>query len=312
MNKKATEIIIIFASFIMLSPIVVSASPEVMTHIDDGQDVLDEALEMVNRSNIDILQISAIKNGKEVELKLKLVEGGFIQKSTIANFYFYMIYLKTSNDNYDAFYTGLDLSGLSPEDLSGLSPEELEEAGALSFGVQDSQQKYIDVISCTGEGENELSIKFNVYNSNEKLIALSADVYEQSATAEFFDSCELTSLYPAIKSNYDSKVNTPLTFEATLEGGIASDYNWLWVFDDINIILEGQNPSYTFKIPDTYTGKLYVYDGDGSYGEDTFHVNVTGTSSNPDPSPNNEPGFELILVVAAVAIALILFRKKKK
>ena len=306
MNKKTTKIFVILAIITMLTPIVIAAPDEEIKYTDEVQDVLNDENEQVNRPDIDISQISAIKNGREVELKLKLAEGGLIKKSTYVHNYMYVINLITSKDDYYAFYMGLDLSSLTPEEL-----EELQGAN-LSNGVLDSQGNAINVISCTGEGENELSIKFNLYNSYEKLIVLYASVTEITAEQEFTDYYEAEPLYPTIKSSYDTKVGNPLNFEATLENETDSNYNWLWVFDNSSLTLDGQNPSHTFNIADTYTGTLYVYDENGRLGFETFQVNVTGTSTNGNNNNNNQPGFELILVIAAVAIALLIFRKKKK
>jgi len=112
--------------------------------------------------------------------------------------------------------------------------------------------------------------------------------------------------------SYDIKTSQELKLSGTvISGEITNDHEWFWTFDDSSITLEGKNPSYTFKIPDTYTGTLYIYDGKGSWGKDTFQVNVTGTSTNGGNNNNNEPGFELIIVIAAVAITLMIFRKKK-
>ncbi|MCJ7572370.1 MAG: PKD domain-containing protein [Candidatus Thermoplasmatota archaeon] len=306
MNKKTTKIMVILTGLIILSITAVAADTETITYIDEKQDVLDNELEPANKPNIDILQISAIKNGKEVELKLKLNEGGLIQKSTFVHFYVYALDLVTSKDEYAAMYTGLNLSSLTPEQLEELGGQD------ISLWIMDGQGNNIDVISIAGEGENELSIKFNINNINEKLIALSANVYETVANQTFSDFYEITPLDPIIKSNYDIKTGTPLNFEATLENGTASDYNWLWVFDDSSITLEGQNPSYTFNTPQAYTGTLYVYDGKSSMGFDTFQVNVTGNSTNGGNNNNNQPGFELMLIIAAIAITLLIFRKKKK
>jgi hypothetical protein len=306
MNKKTTKIMVILTGLIILSITALAADTETITYIDEKQDVLDDELETANKPNIDILQLSAIKNGREAELKLKLVEGGLIQKSSYVHFYVYAISLITSNDEYVAIYTGLDLSSLSPEQLEELGGQD------ISIGIMDSQGEDIDVISCAGEGENELSIKFNIHDSNEKLIALSANVYETFANQTFSDYYEITPLDPIIKSSYDIKVGTPLNFEATLEEGIDSNYEWLWVIDNSSITFNEQNPTYTFRAPGTYTGTLYVYNDTGSLGVEDFRVNVTGTSTNSGGSDtNDQPGFELILVIAAVAIALLIFRKKK-
>jgi len=308
MGKKTLMSAMILVILVIASAAIVSA--ETMTHTDATGDVLDINSENVSRPNLDIEQISAVKNGNEVELKLKLVEGGTIQTSSLTYMYGYNIILITTHEMYNALYTGLDLSSLTPEDLEGVSNEELEMYEELACFVVNGEGEKVDIITYGGEGENELSIKFNLLNSNEQLISLSAESAEQSSTQEFYDEYTGEELTINVSSLYNATTGNPVIFEGNLEEGAASEYDWIWYFEETNTFLEGYNASNIFKIPDIYDGIVYVYDSDGNYGADFFSVNVTGKAINTNGN-NGSPGFEVIVLLASIAVALVLLRKRK-
>lgn len=305
----------IYASVTIALMLIISlatiVSAETITYTDDVGDVIDLNEETINRPNVDIEKVSAVKNGKQVELKLKLAEGGTIQQSSINSaVYMYSIYMRTSHYYYNAVYTGFDISSLSPEDLGmggDFTEEDLEDLGLLYCYVTYQGNEFIDDFSFDGEGENELSIKFNLLNSNEKIIALSAEIFEESAMSSQLASDEYTGeeLTINISSLYNATTGNPVYFEGNLEEEDASDYEWTWYFEETNTLLTGLNTSYTFKIPDIYDGVVYTSNEDGDYGVGYFSVNVTGDKIVDNGDDNGSPGFEVIIIFAAIAVVLI-------
>ena len=76
MIKKTSISIIVFLALMAASAI--TASAETVTHNDSTDDVVNSDFEEVSRPNLDIEKLTAVKDGKQVELKLKLAEGGTI------------------------------------------------------------------------------------------------------------------------------------------------------------------------------------------------------------------------------------------
>ena len=287
---------------LLISTSTVNAADEIIVETDDTNDVFYNLEENYSEPNIDIAEVSAIKTGDEVELRLKLAEGGTIQKSLLPMI-LYGISLQTSHHSYSAIYTGINLSELAEDG------EEYD-----SECIVQSEIENIDVNSCTGEGENVLSIKFNLYSSNERLISIYEVItFETSSEEEGYnDFLIVDDLYVVTEDQYEAVAGEPFTLEGSLEEGNPDDYEWLWVFDDSNIMLDGKSPTYTLNKPDLYTGTVYAYNESGALGYEYFSVNVSKPSSNGSSSSNNnQPGFELVIVIAAIAITLVIFKKKR-
>ena len=310
MIKKATTSIMILVLMIIASTVTVSA--ETITHTDDTNDVLDGNLENVSRQNIDIEKVTAVKDGRNVEVKLKVADGGTIQKSSLSYMYGYNIIVLTTHEMYTALYTGLDLSSLTDDEKEGATDDELALYESLACFIVTAEGDSVDVISYSGQGENELSIKFKLLDSNEEIIALSAETAEQTSTQDFYDEFTGEELLLDVQETYDSKTGELITFTGELDEGTASDYNWVWYLEETNTVLTGVNPSHTFKIPDIYEGVVYSYDSNGDYGVGYFSVNVTGKAINGGGG-NGSPGFEIIIFFAAIAIlvgAIIVAKRK--
>jgi len=305
---RKTAILFMFIAVLLITSNLVLAVDETITHKDKTNDVEDENLENVVRPDLDIEQITAIKSGREVELKLKLASGGTIQKSNLlSSLYIYGIVLTTTHQEYYATYIGIDVSSLDPEDLEDIDPGEI---GDLACSVTDLYDESIEVNSYTGEGENELSIKFNIYDSDERLIALSAGC--QDYYQGFYDDFQGKNILIQSDEFYNATAGDQLELSATLENEELepTDFTWLWFFEDSDIVLEGQTASHNFKIPGSYSGKLYVFDSDGNYGYNLFVASVKGEAINGGDD-NDEPGFEVLTLIVAIAIAIFIFRKRK-
>lgn len=299
MIKKVFIPILVLISLVISSSTVMAAD-ETIAHTDEVDDVFSDYEEGLSRPNIDIEQVTAIKTGSEVELKLKLADGGEIQKSLLPTI-LYWITLQTSHHIYSATYTGIDWSEL------GEGFEDYD-----SECIVESELGTIDINSFTGEGENVLSIKFDLYSSNEKLISISEVLTLESASEDnsFSDIYLVEDVLVLSDEQYDIKSGKTFELNGSLMEGDPDDYTWVWVFDDSTEILEGQNPIEKINKPGFHDGTVYAYDDDGNYGSAYFTVNVT-EEATPVPPDNKEPGFELIVVIAAIGIALIILRKKR-
>jgi len=308
MIKKAS--ISIIAILILVTASTITVSAETITHTDSTGDVVNSDDEIVEMKDIDIEKITAIKDGKQVELKLKLVEGGTIQEADLLSgsgsaFGFELV---TSHDKYAVLYVAFDFDSIPPQLLENLTEAEIAE---FSCRIMNDEGDLVDVISHDGFGKNEISIKFNLLNNKEEMIAISALSEMASNSGEgFYDEVMGEELSVDVQELYNATTGNPASFQGSLEEGDASDYNWVWFFEETNTVLTTANPSHTFKIPDVYDGTVYAFDDDGNYGEGFFSVNVTGKAINGGDD-NGSPGFEILILFAAIAVAMILLRKRK-
>jgi hypothetical protein len=309
MNKKTYIFLLSIISMLVVSTVNVSAYDGTLTITDETGDVekTDEAGNVTPNNiypDIDLKTLSFKQNGKQVDVTMKLADGGVFQEDLLT---FYVIVLITTSPNgeYDIFYSG------------GLAIE----AGSPLIVLSNADEEGIESIDdYTGKGTDTLQFSFDLMDKNERLLSVLimntkddyVDVYPQNIE-DIGDINEVTDIQINAGGTYNITTGKSLQLSgAVVSGEITNDHEWFWTFDDSSITLEGKNPTYTFNTPDNYTGTLYVYDGKGSWGLDNFEVIVTGASTNGGNNNNNQPGFELILVIAAVAITLLIFRKKKK
>ena len=73
-NQLAVSVLVLFV--LIISSVTALAADETIIHTDDINDVFSDNNENLSRADIDIAEVSAIKTGDEVELRLKLAEGG--------------------------------------------------------------------------------------------------------------------------------------------------------------------------------------------------------------------------------------------
>lgn len=124
---------------------------------------------------------------------------------------------------------------------------------------------------------------------------------------QFMDSAGLTSQYqdtiildttkPAANAGVDQTINEEA--EVTFDGSASQDENgiasYMWTFTDVTPqTLRGENPTYTFTTPGTYTVTLTVEDAAGNTATDTVTINVLldtdgdGTPDVTDPDDDND------------------------
>ncbi len=297
---------------LMLMTTTVSAE-NMFTITDETEDVLDVEANTVSYPDLDIKEISIDKTGNQVYLNLELVEDGKILDSGFI--VAYSIYLTTNKNMYEAMYSysEADLEELGLEG-NGVIVTAYENQASIEDGVE------VNVKSYSGIGTNKLTISFDLLNSYERCLSIDAVTMfmsDMAGTKTYIDELVAdNSDFPSIDAGgkYYGDAGEKITFEGSIDEGSASSYNWLWTIDGTSITKEGQTAQHTFVTPGTYTGTLYVYDGQGHYSDKSFTVQVNGTSSNggnTNGGSNNQPGFEILAMFAAIAIALIILKKKK-
>lgn len=163
MEEKVVRKVLIFCTILLLEgvcfPLSIHANQsQELSFTDFSNDVLDAKTgRMMSRPNIDIYIISATKVDVLAEVKLQLVPEGIIQNNTTT---YYEIYLTTDTNSYMAFYGGGEI------------------------GVIDKDDNELDVVAYSGEGENILSISFNLSNSDETLENLTSVSFQFSVDTE--------------------------------------------------------------------------------------------------------------------------------
>jgi hypothetical protein len=305
MRIKKIVISLMLLSALVASSFNVSAYNGTLIVNDGTSDVISDVDENISLPNVDIKELKCIQTGQMVEISLQLEDGGKFEDSSI-----FFIFLKTTSSSPDVYYQIIYAEVLIPESTTG-NPVTI---------------MYVDDVitedSFSGRGTNKITFEFKLKESSERIVSLSAistDIsYKYADAAPDNLEADEYGIVPNLDVDagdpYSTKTSESLSLTGTIDDGDASDYTWLWKIDESNIEFEGQNPSYTFKIPDIYTGILYVFDDEGNWGYDYFEINASSKSggSSGGGGTNEEPGFELVIVVAAIAIIAIALRRKRK
>ena len=290
MMKKIFIVGLIACSFFVVSISSVVAAPETHTITDTTGDVIDSSGTPVSGKNyLDIKEVSCTRDGKSVELKLVLVNGGKIQNSDII---FYAISLVTSENRYDIYYNN------------------------NSCSVSDLEQNEIGDANYSGGGTDTLKVSFNLSSIDEKYIFVYASTYEETEDESYADSVpsyeEIPIVYATMPS-IDLMVGKSLDFVADMEGGTPS-YTWKWDFGDGNTS-NIQNTTHVYAKAGTYKVVVLLTDKNGH--ADIYYENLDITaSSTPDGgdhnNTNNDNGNQgsssnsgLLLFVAIIAVIVI-------
>ena len=320
MNKKTYIILLLIISMLTVSTINVSAYDGTLIitdEINDVEKIDEEGTTTLNNAypDVDLKSVSFNQNGKELDITMKLTEGGEFGDLTSV----FMIDLFTTSNDVDSDYGEYQIIYSSITEL-------INQTGSPFIIAYGNYEEEIPVNEYTDDDTDTLEFSFDLIDKNQRLLGAMiitnkynpeegnyySDTYPQNIQGDEDIPSELYTIDIDAGGPYNAKTGQSISFSGVvLSGEITSGHEWFWTFDDSSITLNGQNPSYKFNAPETYTGTLYIYDGKSSWGLDTFEVIVTGTSINGGNN-NNEPGFEIILVIAAIAIALLIFRKKKK
>ncbi len=274
MNKKTYIVLILIIPMLIVSSINVSAHDGTLTITDEINDIIKveggTVTFNISYPDIDFKTLSFKQNGKQVNVTMKLATGGEFQENLVTA---YVIILLTTSyyGEYEIFYSG----------------ELTVELGYPLF-VRNGIGELKSIKDYTGKGTDTLQFSFDLIDKNERLIDTLVLTTEDEVYYDFypqnFYNIENISDVADIKIDaggpYDTKKGQRIRLSGRfISGEITYEHEWFWTFDDSNITLEGKNPSYVFDEPKIYTGKLYIYDGNGSWGMDTFEVNVTKSKS---------------------------------
>ncbi len=292
---------IIIAFMLLISFFVTTASAETKIQATDELDdvITDMESEQGNVSypDADIKKITVDVNNNKVNLILELNEDGEIYTS---GFFAYSIELQTSSNLYTASYGLGDENGTTTTAAVNLN-EDFEDDVLDDYSVESNKLTFtFDLVD-----SNEVCIGINGYSM---LVQLPESLY-----MDYVNGMDDTGLTISSGDSYYTKTGETFTLEGKVTEGDASDYNWIWTFEDSATTLTGQTVTHTFYKNGNFSGTLYVYNPDnGKYVKSFFNVQVNGTSITPDKPDNNQPGFEIIAFISAVAIALIVLRKRRK
>jgi hypothetical protein len=289
MMKKTLILGLIVCSLLIVPMASVVGADQELSVEDGANDVMDMDGNFVTRKNIDIAELSCIKEGKRVELQLKLVDGGIIQNS---EFIAYEISLITSENEYAAAY------------------------GYGECIVYDMEYNEISEADYSGVGTRTLSISFNLSSSDEECQLLQAVTYEVTMVGDgnyYMDMApDLDLLTVDAGTSYEGYVGESIEFSGSVEGG-SPPYNWSWDFGDGNTSDE-QNPTHVYNKDGTYEATLIVSDVNDVFGFGLANVTIypaedgsggNGSSSNDtDKSDSSDSG--LLLFVAVIAIISII------
>ena len=252
--------------------------------------------ETVSRANLDISEVKCIQNGREVELQLKIANGA-IQNNPLS--FSYIFILITTHDEYWIYF--------SDEDTNG-------EVDKNEWFIEGSKETSISANDYSGIGGKTLMVSFDLPNRFEKCISV-AGITSETATGgltgygdyapeDFLTGEKL--LEPDAGGPYTGKAGESITFSGSIDGD-ATKYTWLWQYDENRAMLEGQNPTHVFNIPGNYSGTLYVYDSEGSYGMDDFvlTINASTTGGGTGTGGASFSGSGLIMFIVLLAVIVI-------
>ena len=299
MIKRILMAVLMVCSLFIISMSSVIAADETETTTDDVDDVLDSTLNEVSRPNVDIISITCIKDGENLELQLKLAESGKIQN---LESFLYIIYLVTSENLYTAAY---ELGGCSVIDL-----EYNEMNGTV----------------CSGEGTDTLVISFDLHSSDEDCLFVYGMSYETTDDEEYFDPAPTEDVPFFYDANFPNEgvVGENIDFSSDIFGG-NPPYTFTWKFGDGETSNE-QNTTHVYDEVGTYKAIVIVTDENGysdiyygtiditanGNGDGDDDVDGDGDTGTDDSSNSNILLFVVaigIIVVAGVAVLIYIIRR---
>lgn len=299
MIKKVVIVGLVLASFLFVSTFSVCATDEEQSFEDPEYDVLNVNEEPTDtRPNIDITNISYVKEGKEVTLTLKvkgtIEDRGDIEDEESSNLVVYTIDLYTSHHDYSIMYINGSCDFSIDEETDELT-DFSSSGGTLTFIFDLKSQ----------DGEDETYSSLQVYTYDMHLLNIYADEFSDMAGEE---------LEVQISAPSTGKVGQSLSFSSSVTGG-TSPYEYEWYFDDdFDIDSTVENPTHTFSEAGKYNITLVVNDSTGNYGYDEAKITITssgtpGGSTTDDSSSDSGliPFIVLVVVIVVAGIAVVVY-----
>ena len=301
--KKILIIGLITCSLLITSTYSVVAAEEEKTFEDPSGDVIDVLSEeyTTNKPDVDIINITYSKTGKDVTLSLKvkgkIEDRGDIDDPEAETLVSYGILLSTDKQDYNILYVNQEC--LLNEVESGITFDKDESTITFYFDLESDDENYVglyvvaDDIVMTGFYD----IQWYEDDFSDEAIGVSVDA----------------------GGSYEGVVNQSVNFSGSASGG-SPPYMWEWNFGDGNISNE-QNPTHIYSEAKEYSVVLRVTDAnedsyydyatviisdggdDGDNGDDGGSGDSTdGTSDNNGDSSD----FGLLIFGAVIVIIAII------
>ena len=298
MIKKALLSMCIITIFLSMVVFPISAYSNTLIFQDDLDDVSGTDEDNISdKSDVDIDQIICEQDERDVTYSLKL-NGGVFQESVLSIYIggvvttgtMYVIVLgEGDSGDYQCLIYSQDLLTYEENEIDG---------------------------QCSGIGEETLTVTFRLLSSDEKCISAFATIIEGTTTDYYQDDYNagiFESDFPVTittDSDYSANVTESISFEASVDGGDSSDYNWDWIIadDDGDVVakLSGQNVDKAFNIPGQYTGTVYSYDDAGNMGMEYFNIEILGSSTSGETGGDNDNPTSGLLFFAVLIIAIVI------
>jgi len=282
MMKKIFILGLMVCSFLVVSISPVIAAGETHTITDATGDVVDSEGNVVSeKKDIDIEKVTCAKDGKHVELKLKLTNSSTIQNS---DWFFYVIYLITSENKYEVDYYN------------------------DSCTVTDFEQNEIEDFDYSGNGTDTLTVSFSLNGNEEEYVfayAVSTQIDEENYYYDSIPGDDIPMFYdddfPA-----EGVVGESNDFSVSIDGG-TSPYTWKWNFGDGKTSDE-QDATHVYDEAGTYKVIVLVTDDNG-YSDifySTLDITASENGNNNGGDSNGESLNSGLILFAVIIVAIVL------
>ena len=301
--KICISIILALTLSIILTPVISAANTVTISDGTNDIEKYNELSELVKDGiefdDIDIEEISFTQDDEEVTVSLKLVDGGVLSP-TADRPYTLVLFTASPNIVYLIFYLGAEA------EYDGQTFEFL--ITNLVDGFYDVKDRQVS--------DNQFSVTFDLANKNERCLSLNAFVdfevdnysYRDSVPDQYLslDEEDFFTIQPLAGGPYEASTGQNIVFQGDLETGNPSDYEWVWLIDDTEDYLYGQNPTHKFNFAGNYTGTLYVYNDQGEFGFEYFTVEVSGKDITSSGGGDSDSGSGLMMFIILIAIIVII------
>jgi len=298
--KKVLIIALVVCSLLVITMNSVIAADEEKTFVDPEDDVRDMILdEPADKPNIDLINITYSKTGKDVTLSLEvqgiIEDRGEIDGDTLVS---YGLILYTNKQEYSIVYVNKECLLNGAEE--GITCDKDDSTITFSFELENDDEIYAGLEVIT----DDMVIK--------DLYEMDVEWYED----DFSDTSQ--DIVVDAGGPYAEKVGVSVDFSGDASGG-SPPYNWSWDFDDGNTSYE-QDPTHTYEEAGEYSVTLTVTDDYGVMEYDTTTVVISadgdgdgdgdggaddGTDDTSDEGDSSEDG-GLLLFGAIIAIIAII------
>lgn len=311
-TKIMISTIIMISLFLSLLGTAVATDVTIILH-DERGDVINEYGEFVNQPNIDILQLTLIKEGTSIEIEL-IVDGEIENRGDLETFRIFMGDFEFDDDSELEEYlnwlfnTTIDLVAYYFQIFTDTAGYSIYYVNNEVYVGDIYSQETIDAEFSVNE--DTLTISFDINDESERIydiFGLTTKLFGDTISEEFEgyeDEIFLEPLNVLIQVPNIGEVNEPVQFTAEGAGG-QQPYTYEWDFGD-GATSTQQNPTHIYTNDGEYEVSVIVTDRLGDSDTQTRTIEIIGES----PST---PGFEILtLLVSILAIMIALFIVKRK